>query len=262
MPNGPAPKTTARFNRFGRSRRPPSVVVELAGAPGAGKSTLAAALLGRLAEHGVPARSIALPAGGGGVKVVRLLRKASATACEAGRSPRRTVALIAAAEAAGLSRREVVARSVNLLVLRRSVRASRRRPGVHVLDQGFVQELVSIAMSGDASPCVDALRPGEAAVGPDVVVLLSAPTFILVQRLHDRPGTQSRLERMSQAHLPSELEHIDRLILSYLEHWRRRSAIPVNTLTIVNGREPGWGDSLDALVEMLALTLRSPVRAS
>ena len=78
--------------------------------------------------------------------------------------------------------RDRIARPANLLVVRHAVRRAHRRPGIHILDQGPVQEWWSAALRAD-----DALVLGLAEVDPaersDLLVRVDAPLDLLVERL-------------------------------------------------------------------------------
>ena len=89
--------------------------------------------------------------------------------------------------------RDRIARPANLLVVRDAVRRSRGHAGVHVLDQGPVQEWWSAALRADDVRVLE-WAASDPAPRADLVVRVDAPVDVLVARLARRQARQSRLE--------------------------------------------------------------------
>jgi hypothetical protein len=100
--------------------------------------------------------------------------------------------------------RDRVARPVNLLVVRDAVRRARHRAGVHVLDQGPIQEWWSAALRADADRVL-AWAASDPAPQADLIVRVDAPAEVLAARLAGRAERQSRLETVDGAVLEDEL---------------------------------------------------------
>jgi hypothetical protein len=94
----------------------------------------------------------------------------------------------------GQSGRDRVHRTESLLVVRALLRRARRTPGIHVFDQGLIQELGSISVGGDWRRCLDVSAPGPADVAADVLIRVVATVEAAQQRLSGRAGRQSRVE--------------------------------------------------------------------
>ena len=100
--------------------------------------------------------------------------------------------------------RDRAARPANLLVVRDAVRRAARRPGLHVLDQGPVQEWWSAALRADGGRVL-AWAAADHAPRADLLVRVDTPADVLAARLERRAERQSRLETVSGAHLDAEL---------------------------------------------------------
>jgi predicted kinase len=180
------------------------LVVELCGLPGAGKSTIARAVVARLRLQGLPVTDVMAPIGPAAARPERLARKAGILARSAMALDTWRVAADVGLRSGQRDRRDRVARPMNLVVVRTLVARGARRPGVHVLDQGPVQEWWSAALRGDARRVL----AWAAADGPsraDLVVRVDAPIDVLVERLGGRSGRQSRLEALDEPGLRADL---------------------------------------------------------
>jgi hypothetical protein len=177
------------------------LLVELFGLPAAGKSTLARRVLALLAERGVPADlptarvAPEVPTGPRLVRKLGLVAEAVAARPAARLADARRVARAAGADRAG--------RIVQWLVTAGIARRARPAPGVHLLEEGLLQALWSVGMRGDAGSLLEAeLDP---ALLADLVVVVEAPSEVLLGRLAGRPARPSLLDREKPDRLASEL---------------------------------------------------------
>ena len=198
-------------------RLPRSIVVELCGLPGAGKTWLSSAI--ELARNG-PAISRStgriapdVPAGR------RLSRKLGLVAAEATRRPlveARVAHRIARSGQPGAG--EAAKRWVQWASTQSLMSRARGAPGVHVFDEGVLQALWSLALRGDPAATLHTLT-GSAGrwSAPDLVIVLDPPVELLVRRLRHRASEHSRLQRLADdEELRAELVHgrslLDRLV--------------------------------------------------
>jgi thymidylate kinase len=173
-----------------------SIVVEFVGLPGSGKSTLAAATLHGLRAAAMTCDDLLEPVAPTVPTARRLVGKAWRCASEVVLHPRQSMRLVAGIRASGQRGGDLVHRTESWLVVRAVVRSARRRPGVHLIDQGRLQEHCSVALHGDWR--VD--LPGDdraPETEPDLVVDIRVDAATASKRLDARPGTQSRLERLT-----------------------------------------------------------------
>lgn len=224
--------------------------VELCGPPGAGKSFIASNLAEHLVARGVDVSqplAVVAPTRRAGFRVGAKVLIASR---EMARAPFDSARALAAIHRSGQSVRDTLHRSLNWLVVRGVYRRARSRPGVHVFDQGVVQELCSIGYrGGDWRTCLTASGPGTARLGPDILVLVAASVETAVARLDARPGSQSRLERLDVDERRHELERQTRM-LGEIEHaWLGRHGAVLGTQRIEVGNDDGQlAQTLGALV--------------
>lgn len=184
-----------------------TLVVEFAGAPGAGKSTVCRAVAAALTSSGLVVDDRSLPSGRAGRRR-RLARKAAAVVL-AGRHPTRVGRVLRACRRSGLAGRELVARTVNLVVLDAACRRS--GPDVVLMDQGLVQEVTSVAATADHRTLLAELPP-DLWTGVDVVVRLRVPAAVLVDRVRRRGTGESRVERLEGPTLDEALDRAESVL--------------------------------------------------
>jgi hypothetical protein len=226
-----------------------AVLVEFCGLPAAGKSFLAVRLAAELRRRGRPVTLVLAPVGPNVAWWARIPRKLARATRELIAHPRSSAAAV---RSVGLSRqasrRDLVHRSLNVLTVRAAVRRSRQRAGIHVIDQGMVQELCSVAHRGDGRAILDVADPGPARLGPDHLVVVGVPLVVARQRLYRRPGRQSRVERPG-GDVRAGLEHFALQLEELLEEWKRRFGHRVPTAV---RWVPNAEGSPDAVIRSLA----------
>ncbi len=191
-------------------------VVEFCGLPGAGKSTLARAVVAQLRLRGVPTTEVMATLGPDATRAARLTRKFSAvlSGIRATGSPR--VVADVALRSAQQDRRDRLARPANLLVVRHAVTRARSRPGVHVLDQGPLQEWWSAALRADDTRVLE-MAAHDRAPRADLVVQVHAPIEMLVDRLEARGPRQSRLEALDPESRAEELRRGETILAALID---------------------------------------------
>lgn len=171
-----------------------SRVVELFGLPGAGKSSLAAAV----AASSPPSYRLTPFAQPNETR--RLLGKAGAVAMSAGRHP-----LVATrmGHAIALSRQPSVGqasrRYLTWLASQHRIRSHRHQPGMHLVDEGVLQSLWSIGLEGDLDRVLDTLGAAPTDwVRCDLAVVLDTPAEVAIDRVRRRESSHSRLDRIER----------------------------------------------------------------
>ena len=213
------------------------MIVEFCGVPGAGKSYLAGALATDLRALGHAVSQPLEPVSPRRSAWSRIPRKVGRAVAEGVRHPVATTAALRAVGRSGQpSARDVVLRSLNWLVLRSALRRARSSRGIHLIDQGVVQELCSIGFRGDAAAALDIADPGVERLAPDVIVMVDVDSSLADQRLEQRPGNESRLEGLG-VDRRRELERQADLTESLLSSWVGRFGrqIPTVVQRVENG---------------------------
>jgi hypothetical protein len=169
---------------------------------------------------------------------------------EMARAPVDSSRALAAIRRSDQSLRDALHRSLNWLVVRGLYRRARSRPGIHVFDQGVVQELCSIGyQGGDWRACLTASGPGTAGLGPDLLILVAASVETALARLDARPGRQSRLERLDVDERQKELERQNRMLGEIEQAWFERHGVVLGTKRIEVRNDDGQlAQTLGALV--------------
>jgi AAA domain len=228
------------------------VILELCGLPGAGKSTVARALVAEIGRRGGEASLPLEEVSPRRARRDRVRRKVRRAAVEAIGHPGDAVRTVRAVGRSGQPRRSDVAiRSLNWLVLRAALRRSRDEEGIHVIDQGVVQELSSLAFRGDARAAIDVADPGEGSLGPDLVVLVDVDPAVAEHRLAGRPGRESRVEGDDvdrRRELMRQRDVLDDLIAAWMTRFGDR--VPTVVARVDDG---GHGVDLDELLTLLRL---------
>jgi hypothetical protein len=225
-------------------------VVEFCGLPGAGKSTIARALVASLRLEGVPTTEVMASIGPTAPRAVRIRRKSAVIARGVVSRGGLEIATNLGLRSSQAAARDRVARPANLLVVRDAVRRARARAGVHVLDQGPVQEWWSAALRAD-----DARVLRWAAADParwaDLVVRVDAPLDMLAARLARRNARQSRLEAVSGRELAQELQHGSDLLDALCAQLVHPRGTHRPMLIRVDGLRPGAVDSIGEALRRL-----------
>jgi thymidylate kinase len=175
-------------------------IVEFVGLPGSGKSTVSHAVAGILRGAGRPVSERSFDIAHRLRAVPRRLAKL--------RLAGRTVllhpwaALALAVQVARTRQRnwlDGAAKTLELLYVCGLVADRSRRPGFHLLDQGFFCGIASIAFgAASPDPLGRLVEIGTKCCGrppADLVLVLEVAPATAIERLRRRPGTTSRLER-------------------------------------------------------------------
>ncbi len=226
------------------------VVVELCGLPGAGKSTLARAVVARLRLAGIPTVEVMAPLGPSAARGARSRRKAAALAGSLVEPGSIRIAADLVVRSRQHSWRDRVARPVNLLVVRHEVAKGRRAPGFHVLDQGPVQEWWSAALRADADRVL-AWAATDPAPRADLLVRIDAPVGVLLERLARRAVRQSRLEGLDRDALAAELGRGEALLDVLCGQLVHSPGTPQTRVLRVGGLEAGAADLVTEAVRAL-----------
>lgn len=229
------------------------MIVELCGIPGAGKSFVAHTMAGDLRAAGQPVSLPLEPLSPRCRPPVRILRKLRRGFTELIVHPASSLVTIRAIMGTGQpSLRDVVRRSLNLLVLRSTLRGARLRPGIHVVDQGIISELGSLAYRGDAGSALEASGPGAARLAPDLIVMIDVDPHLANERLARRPGSESRIEKAGPRRLDLLVRQQD-LLEDVLVDWMQRfgQVLPTALIRLDNDHHDGAPD-LAALMTAVA----------
>jgi broad-specificity NMP kinase len=213
-------------------------VVEFCGLPGAGKSTIAGALVASLRLQGIPTTEVMAPIGPAATRAERLRRKTVVIARGMTHAGGVAVAGNVGFRSGQAAGRDRVARPANLLVVRDAVRRAKGREGIHVLDQGPVQEWWSAALRADDTRVLR-WAATDPAPRTDLVVRVDAPLELLAHRLAGRGERQSRLEGVSGADLEAELARGQRLLDALCDELVHSPGSRRPTLIRVDGYGPG-----------------------
>ena len=212
-------------------------VVEFCGLPGAGKSTLARAVVARLRLRGIATTDVMAQLGPDAARGARLRRKVVAIGRATVEPGSVTLAARVALASEQIDARDRIARPANLLVVRHAVRRGRRRTGVHVLDQGPVQEWWSAALRANADRVRQFAARDPSEVG-DLLVRVDAPLDVLVERLGARNTRQSRLESVDALDRRRELERGEVLLDSLTDQLVHSPGVHTPDILRVDGLDP------------------------
>ena len=175
----------------------PAFIVEFVGLPGCGKSIVSHAVAENLrgSQPGISERSFEIAHRSGALR--RRLTKLGFACRSIVQHPRSALALVREIARTGQARWvEAVAKTVDLIFVCGLVSQLSRRPGIHVLDQGFFSGLWSICFRASASVSLERLVAiGTECCGrtpADLVVVLEVEPATAVERLVGRPGPASR----------------------------------------------------------------------
>ena len=223
-------------------------VVEFCGLPGAGKSTLARAVVAQLRLRSVPTTEVMATLGPDAPRVARVTRKLGAVLSGIREPGSARVATDVALRSAQQDRRDRLARPANLLVVRHAVMRAHRRPGVHVLDQGPLQEWWSAALRADDARVLE-MAAHDRAPHAHLVVRVRAPIEVLVDRLADRGARQSRLEALDRASRADELRRGESLLAALIDQLVHSPDPESPTVLTVDGLDPTACETIvDAVV--------------
>jgi thymidylate kinase len=196
------------------------LVVELCGLPGAGKSTLADALISELGSRGHAVRSGASTIAPTVRATRRILVKASFVLAETVAHPKFSAACIAAiARTRQPTFADLLRCSVQWIVTQRLLRAARRGPGVHVVDEGVLQVLWSIGLRGNPESVLHTVASSQVRAGPDLVIVVTAPLEVVGERLASRGSRHARTQSLDPVGQRTELEYGEWLLDRLVEWW-------------------------------------------
>jgi thymidylate kinase len=212
------------------------VVVELCGLPGAGKTTLADAVVGTLRARGVEAEvgdrgvSAAVP------RARRLLRKAAAASRVLLADPVDAARVARVLGGGQRSSRDAVALPAQWWVTQWLLREGRRRrTGVVVLEEGALQALWSAGLRSSRTSAAELVATAATSPVPDLVVHLDLPTRLAMRRMGARGSRHSRVQHVPDTEQPDLLQAGAVLLEELLDEWRGRG---LSRVLVLDGTRP------------------------
>ena len=211
------------------------MVIELCGLPGAGKTTLADAVVGTLRAQGIDAsvgdRAVSAAAPRRGDSCGRPWPRAGP--CSPIPSPRRaSPGCSAEASTAVVTRWR--SRSSGGSPGRSSWRAG-GAPGVVVLEEGVVQALWSAGLRSSRTSAAELVATADGSAVPDLVVLLDVPTQLATDRIGARDSRHSRVQRVSDSEQPGLMQAGAVLLDELIDQWRGRG---LSDILVLDGTGP------------------------
>lgn len=210
-----------------------SVVVELCGLPGAGKTTLAADVVDRLQRSGLNAVVVDAAVSAAVPFAERSMRKLGLLASSVAHRPTDALRAAHLLGAGQPHARDRLAVPVQWCVTRALLSAARRRTGLAVFEEGLVQALWSAQLGARSPYAADVRRMLAHLSGssrPDLVIHLDVPVEVALSRLRARESRHSRVQSMSDAEQIDALAHGDWLLRRLLATWSDMGCGPVLTL--------------------------------
>jgi len=230
-----------------------SLVVEIAGLPGTGKSVLADAVMQRLTTEGVTTTDVTSGFGPTTSTMGRVTRKTSSLSRAVLTRPSLRGIATVAVGVRQPSVRDRIVRPANLVVAAELTRRARTRVGINVMDQGVTQDSWSLALRADREQALARLeRILSVAPLPDLIVYVEAARSALVERLEARPSRHSRLQRQPRTQLRDELKYGGELFESIFASLAMRPAGQRPSVVRIDGTRD---DSADQTVELLRAKL-------
>lgn len=209
-----------------------SMVVELCGLPGAGKTTIARALAEQLRSQGVDTWVADEHVSASAPLVPRLFHKAVSVAAALSATPTAELRAARVLGSGQSSVRDMIALPVLWWTRKHVVARSRRSSGVATLEEGLVQALWSAALRSTANPSQSLVDLAESATRPDVVVHVDVPPRLALERLSSRPSRHSRVQRLAEEDQLSAMRHGEAVLSEILSEWRRRD---LSDVVVIDG---------------------------
>lgn len=198
----------------------PGLVVEYAGLPGAGKSTLAEETRRALTEAGVECRIGDADIGAGAPRPLRISRRLVLAGGQAARHPITTARSLARIHRiAPTSLRDGLAGAVQWLAVQELVDRARRTPGVTLFEEGPVQTAWTIALRSRGAP-PGRLLHGDPGTIADRLVVVETPVALAEARLAVRPSRHSRTQLLAEDARRAELRQGEDLLAGLVDPHR------------------------------------------
>jgi hypothetical protein len=204
-------------------------VVELAGLPGSGKTTLAAYTHAALVARGMPCSIADTGISAAAAPPARAARRAAWAALEVAHHPRRGVAAVRGVRATGpASVRDGVAGTVQWLAVQRLVARSRRGSGVQLMEEGPLQTLWTLGLRSREDVLSGPLPDVADGAGTDLVVVIDVPVELSAARLGSRRSAHSRTQRLPERERRAELLRGRELLFELVAASSRHHVVVLN----------------------------------
>lgn len=230
------------------------LVVEFCGLPGSGKTSLAECTREAIVAHGIVCSIADAEVSAAATKSARIVRRSKAAAREGVRHPSASISAARLIGSTGnAATRDLLAGLAQWLTIRDIILRAHRTPGVHLVEEGIVQSLWTIALRAQHDPARDLWRRLGPDSRPDLILVLETTSTTAAARLESRESRHSRTQRLPTESRIGELEH-GRTLFE-----RQLAACPVPVLRIA---VDDAGSPIELGQAVAALILRSCTRCA